>query len=463
MKSFHIFLLGAIFCLSLCVQTASAVISFDKSYYSPLNSKRPLRKSTSLIVLHTTEAPSKSALQKLSALGECNYCIDEKGRVYLIIDRQREAFHAGRSMWNGRTNVDKFSVGIEVCGYHDKALTTAQFRALADLIAELKHCYKIPDHCIIPHSQVAYATPNKWFTRSHRGRKRCGMMFALPVVRRLLGLKTRPGSDPDVKAGRLIVGDKHLSNVLYGTVQIPRSVVAAAVAAQKKQPPEPPAKKTKADAAQPPPTNTKKSPPGKKQPSAPPPAVPPPIAVASAEVDAIRRDEGNVIGKNHSAWDIARNAYNNEHTVYTFPDGTKKCGHQIIDFKSIPVGTKVEVNVSDENLPDTYQIIGINGTAEDIAGEETLSFQTIYVCPDGHYFRGNQLNQQSLKKLRYNTKVLTGYSVGGPVTVKRTPTDICGAQWRAKDTFYLINNRLVPGNQVDEKKIPSGTMVFYRS
>ena len=77
------------------VQSAVAAIKFSNSYYSPRNRERPIRRSTSLIVLHTTEAPSSSALRKLRDLGECHYCVDERGIVYRIIDHRREATMRG--------------------------------------------------------------------------------------------------------------------------------------------------------------------------------------------------------------------------------------------------------------------------------------------------------------------------------------------------------------------------------
>ena len=441
----------AAFCLF--AQAASAVVSFQNNYRSPRNKERPLRKSTSLIILHTTEAPSSSALQKLSSLGECHYCVAENGKVYRIIDRTRVAFHAGRSMWNGRSNVDDFSIGIEVCGYHNKTLTQAQYRSLSELIGELQYIYKIPDHSVISHSHVAYGTPNKWFKRSHRGRKRCGMQFALPAVRRALNLATRPGSDPDVKAKRLVVGDAYLSRVLYGNVAMRQRPVPAITAAKPAQPPAPAAEPAKAAAK-------KRDAPARKRRAAPPPT--PEEAVGQLVAESPDVDE-NVIGPKRSAWDIARAAYNAESTVYVFPDGSRRRGHQIIDFKAIPTGTRVNVHATDENLPDTYQTIGVNGDARDIAGDEALSFKTVYVYPDGHYFRGSQLNAASVLKLPYSTKVLLGYSVGGPVTAKCAPSAVCGARWRAKDTFYLINGALVPGDKVDDAKIPSGTMVFFKS
>ena len=402
----------------LFAQSAFAVITFDNSYYSPRNKERSIRKTTTMIILHTTEAPSRSALRKVSDLGECHYCIDEAGRVYRIIDHRREAFHAGRSMWNGRSNVDEVSVGIEISGYHNKPLAAVQYQALSELIGELKHIYKIADHNVIAHSHVAYGAPNKWHKRSHRGRKRCGMMFALPSVRARLNLKTRPALDPDVRAGRLVVGDAYLAQVLYGRTPVGTTGSATAAASTT-------------------------------------PAAPAVAAAASAD---------NVIGKGRSAWDIARDAYNDPTTLYTFPDGTKKYGNQIPDFKLIPVGTRVTVR-SDvrENRSETWYEIGLNGQAQDIAGDEVRKSSTIYVYKDGKYARGNQLNAADILKLPYGTKVLLGYAVGGPVSVSRVPTSICGSRWNSSETFYLIAGTLIPGNKVDDSKIPSGTMIFFKN
>ena len=198
----------------------AAAIDASNRYRSPRNPERSIRRSTELIVLHTTEAPARSSLNKLSDRGEAHFCVTEEGSVYRIVDRDREAFHAGRSMWNGKEDVDKFSIGIECVGYHDKPMGTVQLNAIAKLVKELQSMYHLPDHCVVAHSHVAYGAPNKWQKNRHRGRKRCGMLFATATIRRILGLKTKPGSDADVKAKRLVVADPYLNQVLYGGVDV---------------------------------------------------------------------------------------------------------------------------------------------------------------------------------------------------------------------------------------------------
>ena len=197
---------------------AAVAIEASDRYRSPRNPERKVRRSTDLIVLHTTEAPARSSLNKLSDRGEAHYCVTEEGRVYRIVDRDKEAFHAGRSMWRGKEDVDKFSIGIECVGYHNKPMSIVQIAAIRQLVKELKAMYRLTDNEVVSHCHVAYGAPNKWHRKKHRGRKRCGMLFVMPSVRRVLELSSRPAFDPDVKARRLVVGDDYLNKVLYGRI-----------------------------------------------------------------------------------------------------------------------------------------------------------------------------------------------------------------------------------------------------
>ncbi len=207
-----------IFLFVILAMVADCVLAVEMSYRfrSPRNPERKVRASTELIVLHTTEAPANSSLNKLCDRGEAHFCVTEEGGVYAIVDRDREAFHAGRSMWCGKEDVDKFSIGIECVGYHNKRMPSVQLNAIRELVAQLKTMYRLTDEKVVCHSHVAYGAPNKWQKHRHRGRKRCGMLFAMPSVRRALGLKFRPAFDPDAK--RLTVGDDYLRNVLYGSI-----------------------------------------------------------------------------------------------------------------------------------------------------------------------------------------------------------------------------------------------------
>lgn len=299
---------------------SARAVDFSDRYRSPRNPERKVRTSTRLIVLHTTEAPARSSLNKVSDRGECHFCITEDGRIYRIVDRDREAFHAGRSMWQGAEDVDKYSIGIECVGHHDKAMPSAQITAIRNLVRELKAMYGIQDHCVVCHSHVAYGAPNRWHRCRHRGRKRCGMLFAMPSVRRQLGLSSRPAFDPDVRAGRLKNADPYLSSVLYGGVDTMAGIYGAkSVSAKPAQ--KPAAKKPAAPKAvsSPKPVSPK---PAAPKPTTPKPAAPPPAQISAppksiAELRARGYVDCGTVTKERTAVKIAGKAWKSPTTFYT--------------------------------------------------------------------------------------------------------------------------------------------------
>ena len=386
---------------------AAAAVTFSNAYRSPRNAERAVRKNTTLIILHTTEA-SFTSVNKLSANGECHYLVNTDGVVYRIIDLRRIAFHAGRSVWNGRYNVDDFSVGVEVVGNHDRRPNAAQMRALSGLLKELQAIYKIPDEAVLTHSQVAYGAPNRWQKRNHRGRKRCGMLFATWNVRQQLGLLKKPALDPDIRAGRLVSGDPELLAILYA-----------------------PSPKTEA-----------------------------------VKVTTYIQTQTPVITAQRSAWDIARDQYNQPGTTYTFPNGTQKRGDQIIDWKSIPAGTRVTFSeTASENPVEPVKTVGQNAaSAVAAARDEAQSASTFYILPNGVVQTGAELTLENIAGLPHATRVLVGYAKAGPITPALSAYDLCGPRWNARDTYYLYPHGLLkPGNEMVETKIPAGIFIFYKN
>jgi hypothetical protein len=136
--------------------------------------------------------------------------IARNGQTYLILDKKYRANHAGLSMWNGETGINRSSVGIELVGYHNKDITASQYKSVRFLIEILKNTYRLNNRAVLTHSQVAYAKPNQQIPFNHRGRKHCARNF--DRIRAGIGL-TWP-YDPDVKAGRL-KPEPELSAIFY--------------------------------------------------------------------------------------------------------------------------------------------------------------------------------------------------------------------------------------------------------
>ncbi len=395
------------FGLAACAGEAAAGRLKISDFYSPLNDKRPIRPETRYIILHTTEGELQGSLRKVRQYGEAHYFVTPSGEVFRIIDHRRIATHAGRSMWEGRSTIDNYSIGIEVVGFHDRDITEAQYTALRELLRQLKSLYRIKDDNVLTHSMVAYGRPNQFHPKRHRGRKRCGMIFANPDVRRRLGLDAAPARDPDVTAGRLVAADPELHRFLY-------------------------------------------------QPHVSPAATP--------------SKDPMVIAKGVNAWRIAREKYDDPATVYVYPDGRRFRGSEISKWESIPAGTRVlflEGEQEREQEFEGFLEIGRDGnTVQDLAGDLYADSTTIYFFPDGLIRTGAELNRtpafrRLLSSPPKGTRVLAGYVYGGYVQPRRPPSRIAGKKWNYPSTFYrLPDGRILSGDEIDDKAIPGRTLVF---
>ena len=377
---------------------------------SPMNVKRPTRPFTRYIVLHTTEGKEEGSLKKVRQRGEAHYFVGKNGRVYRIIQRSKIATHAGRSYWDGNKVIDNHSIGIEVVGYHDHDITAAQYAALAELLRQLQSLYDIPDRQILTHSMVAYGRPNQFHRYYHRGRKRCGMIFARPDVRQRLGVVDKPVEDPEVAAGHLRVADRELHEFLYSAVPaqqpaqsnvIARGWSAWTIAREKYDSP----------------STLYRFPNGKK-----------------LSGDQIRD------------WD-------------QIPVGTRvEIGQPApnVEFEGVEFEGFVEVNQA-------------NSDARGMVGDVFAEVTTIYFLPNGLVRTGEDIEADAesravLENLPPGTRILVGYIYGGHITRGRFPRQIAGVKWNYPSTFYrLPDGRILSGDEIDQYRIPRNTLVFYQS
>lgn len=83
-----------------------------------------------------------------------HYLIDRQGTIYRLVEDKNIAYHAGVSrMPDGRTNVNDFSIGIELLDTKEDAYTDAEYAAVNALITSLKAKYPVKD--ILGHSDIA--------------------------------------------------------------------------------------------------------------------------------------------------------------------------------------------------------------------------------------------------------------------------------------------------------------------
>lgn len=119
----------------------------------------------SMVVLHYTGMQSAdAALERLcdpEAEVSAHYMIDEMGLVTQLVDEEYRAWHAGRSLWRGISDVNSASIGIELVnlghefGY--SPFTDSQMSSLTPLLTNIVQRYQIMPVNVVGHSDVAPA------------------------------------------------------------------------------------------------------------------------------------------------------------------------------------------------------------------------------------------------------------------------------------------------------------------
>ena len=88
-----------------------------------------------------------------------HYFINEKGKLWQLVDDDNVAWHAGVSQWLDRKNLNETSIGIELVnpgheyGYQD--FTNDQYKTLEELIKLLIDKFDIKIDRILGHSDIA--------------------------------------------------------------------------------------------------------------------------------------------------------------------------------------------------------------------------------------------------------------------------------------------------------------------
>ena len=85
-----------------------------------------------------------------------HFLIKRSGELLQFVPTHLRAWHAGSSNFEGREQVNDFSLGIELEGCDEEAFESVQYDVLSNLCRCLMHCYPLirPDH-IVGHSDVS--------------------------------------------------------------------------------------------------------------------------------------------------------------------------------------------------------------------------------------------------------------------------------------------------------------------
>ena len=132
---------------------------------SPNFNPRPGEGEVNMLIMHTTcMVDTQSALDRLcdpASKVSAHYVIDEVGQVYHLVDERERAWHAGVAFWDGVTDVNGCSIGIEIAhpgpdeNGEGPEFPSHQWQALINLSQDIIGRHPIPAHRVLAHSDVA--------------------------------------------------------------------------------------------------------------------------------------------------------------------------------------------------------------------------------------------------------------------------------------------------------------------
>src|SRR6202035_3131150 len=131
--------------------------------FSPNHGPRPEPARIDMLVIHYTGMiTAAAALERLcdpDARVSAPYVIEEDGAIWRLVPENRRAFHAGVSCWEGESDLNAVSLGIEIVnpghewGY--RPFPADQVSALEELCCDILSRNLIPPHRIVGHSDIA--------------------------------------------------------------------------------------------------------------------------------------------------------------------------------------------------------------------------------------------------------------------------------------------------------------------
>ena len=128
---------------------------------SPANKPRP--GSIDMIIVHHTASSTSSSIQTFLSEKSPHYMIDTDGQIIKFVQESLAAQHAGAANWNGESQVNGHSIGIEIVNTSEP-YSEAIYASLLGLLDRLTAKFDTIDNWnIIGHSDVGIT--------SHLGRK----------------------------------------------------------------------------------------------------------------------------------------------------------------------------------------------------------------------------------------------------------------------------------------------------
>ena len=111
-----------------------------------------------MIVLHAVAYPPKKAIQTfIDNRVSSHYVIGRDGEIWQLAGEKHRAWHAGKSSWQGKDDINSHAIGIELCSstLGQTAFSQKQQSSLTSLLKRLIKKYRIKPENIVGHSDIA--------------------------------------------------------------------------------------------------------------------------------------------------------------------------------------------------------------------------------------------------------------------------------------------------------------------
>lgn len=165
-----------------------------KSFYSLNHNIRASEASIEYLIYHYTACDLATSLKilcdnKADYPVSAHYLIDENGDTYQLVDEEKRAWHAGKSFWEGREDINSWSIGIELVnpghGAHYRPFPQAQMEALVHLSLQIIERHRIKPWNILGHADIAptrKVDPGELFDWNWLALQGIGLMPSLKTI-----------------------------------------------------------------------------------------------------------------------------------------------------------------------------------------------------------------------------------------------------------------------------------------
>jgi len=118
------------------------------------------RRARVIVLHHTAMDNAQAALHVLQTENSggpvsSHYLIGDDGHLYQLVSEQSRAWHAGGSRWAGISDLNSYSIGIELDNNGHEPFSEAQLQSLLVLLEDIVERNGIQPHLVVGHGDIA--------------------------------------------------------------------------------------------------------------------------------------------------------------------------------------------------------------------------------------------------------------------------------------------------------------------